>query len=241
MKRTARHVAAAVLAGSVALGMSAAPAVAEGDRDGHSRHHDGDGDRHGDRHGRDRYDGDRHDEDRYDGGRYDDGRYDDRDEDRRAYRHRDRHEGHRWDGHDERKRDLEAYRAKLAGAQAERKAMKPRAERDDVEHEDGRAKRHDFDHDAAVEMQQRVLVAKLTRADAFLAGLAERLTESDTEASIKEPLLEAVAAYQARVADLRAAVESATTKEDLRTVHAQLRELGWEFIGEMVQARKSVV
>lgn len=246
MKRTAKHFAAAVLAGSVALGMGAAPAVADGDRDGYSsRHHDGDREHHGDYekdYDEDRYDD--HDGDRYDG--YRESR-DDGDRDGHRYdgarRHHwgDRDRDHDWDVEESEKRGLDWYRDKIAGAQAERKAMKIRAQRAKVAHRDANVEKREFTEADAVTMQQRALVFKLSRAEALLAGLAERLSDSDMDASVKEPLLESVATYQARVSQLQVAAENATTKEDLKAVYGQLRELGWEFVSQMVEMRKATV
>ncbi|MFZ5846009.1 MAG: hypothetical protein ACOYX5_01355 [Actinomycetota bacterium] len=272
MKRTAKHFAAAVLAGSVALGMGVAPAAADGDRDGYSsRHHDGDREHSGDYekdyedkdydddHDSDRYDGhddgDRDDhegykESRYDGDRDDHGRrgeYRPKDGDHYAGK-RKHHWGERdhdrdrdWDGEESEKRDIDWYRDRIAGAQAERKAMKIKAERAKVAHRDGTVKKRELTEADAVAMHKKALVFKLSRAEAFLAGLADRLSDSDMDASVKEPLLEAVATYQARVAQLQVAAENATTKEDLKAIYGQLRELGWEFVSQMVEMRKATV
>lgn len=242
MKRTAKHFAAAVLAGSVALGMGAAPAVADGDRDGYSSgHHDGDRERHDGDYEKD-YDGDRYDGDRYDGHH---------DSDRDEWRHKDghRYDGKRkhhwgdrdrdWHGDDSEKRDLDWYRDRIAGAQEERKAMKIKAQRAKVAHRDGRVKKRDFTEVDPVAMHQRALVFKLSRADEFLASLADRLSDSGMDASVKEPLLAAVASYQARIAQLQVAAENATTKEDLKAVYGELRELGLEFVSQMVEMRKA--
>ena len=211
MNRTARGIAVSAAATVVTLSMAAPAAVAhdgygshDGDRDRYSTSYDRDRDGYGGDRERDgdRYDGD-HDGDRYGG-------------DREGYRHRhdgvrdgDRYdvERHRWDG------DLSDDEGD--GYKSDRTEGAPR---DGVRHArwDNEAGRHGSE--VAFTQQKRAMLAYLDRADAFLAGLTDRVSDSDLDPALKSTLMGLIESRLATIADLRQKVQAATSLEDLRAL-----------------------
>lgn len=219
MNRTARKVAMSAAAGAVALALTSPAAVAddgdgyEGERDGYSEEYDeyqsddsddGDDDEEYDESGDDS--GDDADDDHEDGDEYDD------DSDGREYdAYRERHH----EDHAEEPHSHSAYRGHGDG---------------DSRHEDRHEKwgdqatgnTEDADERASqtesfIE-QQTAILTHLSRADAFLADLSERISAADLDPGLKNALLSLIDERRNHLAGLVAQVRTATSWEDLKSL-----------------------
>ncbi|MGH3333282.1 MAG: hypothetical protein ACRDPJ_18435 [Nocardioidaceae bacterium] len=196
MNRTARNVVAAALAASVAFGVNTPAATADdGGHDGYSSDRDGGWDRGG------------HD-DRDD---WDDGR-----DGWEGHRHGDRHHGG-WSRHD-------GDRDGAWHARGERDGKHHVGDRDRAgdhgrRHEDRDRSYLSFDR------QQKMLVLAIARSDEYLASLAYRIREADVDPAVKGAVLTIIDGLRADLDALEIAAENATTKQQLRDVYRELREL----------------
>lgn len=236
MNRTARKVAMSAAAGAVALALTSPAAVAddgdgyEGERDGYSEEYDeyqsddsddgdeddsdedyesdddsedeSDDDESGDDSDDDHEDGDEHDE-------YDE--YDDDSAGREYDAYRERHH----EDHAEEPHSHSAYRGHGDG---------------DSRHEDRHEKwgdqatgnTEDADERASqtesfIE-QQTAILTHLSRADAFLADLSERISAADLDPGLKNALLSLIDERRNHLAGLVAQVRTATSWEDLKSL-----------------------
>ena len=205
MNRTARKVALSAAAGAVALALTSPAAVAddgddyEGERDGYSEEYDqseSDDSDDDESEGYEEYDdsdddSDDSDEDHEDGDEYDD------DSDGREYDayHED---------HAEEPRSDSAYRGHGDGEKWGDQAT-------------GDAEEREAQTESFVE-QQTAILTHLSRADAFLADLSERITVADLDPGLKNALLSLIDERRNHVAGLVAQVRTATSWEDLKSL-----------------------
>jgi hypothetical protein len=195
----------------------------DGGRDGYSSGYDRD-----DRDGHDGY-RDRDDREKYDRSRH---HREGHDGDDRSRHHRDGHDGYRDRDDDTRGRGHEKRsHGRYDDSRPDRSDRFGWEKRDlsDGDHKDARHREHQdkdraghkYGHEVAFMHQQRSMLAHLTRAEAFLDALSNRIAESDLDPGLKSTLLDLIAERRATVVDLITQVQAARTLQDLREIRPE--------------------
>jgi hypothetical protein len=230
MNRTARKVAMSAAAGAVALALTSPAAVAddgdgyEGESDGYSEEYDEqqsddseDGDEDDSDDSDDEYESDDDsDEGHEDGDEHDE--YDDDSDGREYDAYRERHH----EDHDEEPRSYSAYRGHGDGDSRHddrHEKLGGQATGDAEDGEDGEERESETETETeSFSDQQTAILTHLSRADAFLADLGERISAADLDPGLKNALLSLIDERRNHLAGLVAQVRTATSWEDLNSL-----------------------